>query len=198
MSKYESDYQLGEAIYQRVMENPDTFFSEYNLAKLPHKDYQIFDPELPEVCLLNDQTFLQATAHLDDATYAVELYRVYLRRSLSEAEKQACINWLQTPGHSREIGLKIWRESLAEFQTLLRRFFITIGLEEAVNCYHRALELSPNHHSSYYRLAEVFTEQGKHEEALVLYHQLSLKLAEEGKIVEAVACFQQATYKHLR
>jgi hypothetical protein len=72
MSKYECDYQLGEAIYQRVMENPETFFSEYNLAKFTHKDYQIFDPELPEVCFLNDQAFLQATAHLDDATYTVE------------------------------------------------------------------------------------------------------------------------------
>ncbi|MEG5032847.1 tetratricopeptide repeat protein [Microcoleus sp. AT3-D2] len=194
---YECHHQLGEAIYQRVMENPETFFSQYNLAKNPHKDYQLFDPELPFVCFLNDQAFLEATAHLDDATYTVEWYRVYLRRFLSEAEKQGCINWLQTPGHSRELGLKVWRETLAEFQTLLKISFTIVGLEEAVKCYHRALELSPNHHSSYYRLAEVFTEQGKHEQALVLYHQLSLKLAEEGKIVEAVACFQQATHPPL-
>jgi tetratricopeptide (TPR) repeat protein len=195
---YESHHQLGEAIYQRVMENPETFFDRYNLAEIPHKDYQLFDPELPFVCFLNDPAFLQATAHLDDPTYTVEWYRVYLRRSLGEAEKQGCINWLQTPGHSRELGLKVWRENLAEFQTLLRLSFTVVGLEEAVNCYHRASELYPNHHSSYYRLAEVFTEQGKHEEALVLYHQLSLKLAEAGEMAEAVACFQQATYKHLR
>ncbi|MEG5023686.1 tetratricopeptide repeat protein [Microcoleus sp. AT8-B5] len=194
---YECHHQLGEAIYQRVMENPETFFSQYNLAKNPHKDYQLFDPELPFVCFLNDQAFLEATAHLDDATYTVEWYRVYLRRFLSEAEKQGCINWLQTPGHSRELGLKVWRETLAEFQTLLKFSFTIVGLEEAVKCYHRAIELSPNHHSSYYRLAEVFTKQGQHEQALVLYHQLSLKLAEEGKIVEAVACFQQDTHPPL-
>lgn len=195
---YKYHHQLGEAIYQRVMENPETFFFEYNLAEVTHKEYQLFDPELPAVCFLNDQTFLQATAHLDDAIYTVEWYRVYLRRSVSEAEKQACINWLQTPGHSRELGLKIWRESLAEFQTLLRRSFIIIGLEDAVNCYHRAIELSPNHHASCYRLAEVFTEQGKHEEALVTYHQLSLKLAEAGQMAEAVACFRQATHPPLQ
>ena len=194
---YECHHQLGEAIYQRVMENPETFFSEYNLAEVTHQNYQVFDPELPEVCFLNDQAFLQATAHFDDATYTVEWYRVYLRRFLSEAEKQGCINWLQTPGHSRELGLKVWRETLAEFQTLLKRSFTIVGLEEAVNCYHRAIELYPNHHSSYYRLAEIFTKQGKHEEALVLYHQLSLKLAEEGEMVEAVACFQQATHPPL-
>jgi tetratricopeptide (TPR) repeat protein len=194
---YECHYQLGEAIYQRVMENPETFFSEYNLAEVTHKDYQLFDPELPEVCFLNDPAFLQATAHLDDATYTVEWYRVYLRRYLGEAEKQGCINWLQTPGHSRELGLKVWRENLVEFQTLLRLSFTVVGLEEAVNCYHRASELYPNHYSSYYRLAEVFTEQGKHEEALVLYHQLSLKLAEAGEMAEAVACFQQATHPPL-
>jgi tetratricopeptide (TPR) repeat protein len=194
---YECYHQLGEAIYQRVMENPETFFSQYNLAKNPHKDYQLFDPELPFVCFLNDQAFLQATAHLDDATYTVEWYRVYLRRFLSEAEKQGCINWLQTPGHTRELGLKVWRETLAEFQTLLKLSFTIVGLEEAVKFYHRAIELYPNHNSSYYRLAEVFTKQGQHEQALVLYHQLSLKLAEEGKIVEAVACFQQATHPPL-
>ena len=194
---YESHHQLGEAIYQRVMENPETFFSEYNLTEVTHKDYQVFDAELPEVCFLNDQAFLQATAHLDDGTYTVEWYRVYLRRSLSEAEKQGCINWLQTPGHSRKLGLKLWRETLAEFQNLLKRSFTIVGLEEAVNCYYCAIELYPNHHSSYYRLAEVFIEQGKDQKALVLYHQLSLKLAEAGEIVEAVACFQQATHPPL-
>ncbi len=194
---YKCHHQLGEAIYHRVMENPEAFFSEYNLAEVTHKDYQVFDPELPLVCFLNDPAFLQATAHLDDATYTVEWYRVYLRRFLSEAEKQGCINWLQTPGHSRELGLKVWRQTLAEFQNLLKLSFTIVGLEEAVNCYHRAIELYPNHHSSYYRLAEVFTEQGKHEEALVLYHQLSLKLAEAGEMAEAVACFKQATHPPL-
>ena len=195
---YESHHQLGEAIYQRVMENPETFFSEYNLAEVTHKDYQVFDPELPEVCFLNDQAFLEATAHLDDGTYTVEWYRVYLRRSLSEAEKQGCINWLQTPGHSRKLGLKLWRETLAEFQNLLKRSFTIVGLEEAVNCYYCAIELYPNHHSSYYRLAEVFIEQGKDQKALVLYHQLSLKLAEAGQMAEAVACFQQDTHSPLQ
>jgi len=194
---YECHHQLGKAIYQRVMENPETFFSEYNLAEVPHKDYQVFDPELPEVCFLNDQAFLQSTTHLDDATYTVEWYRVYLRRTLSEAEKQACIQWLQTPGQNRELGLKIWRESLAEFQALLRRSLITVGLEEAIKCYRRTLELYPNYHSSSYRLAELLTAQGKHEEALVLYHQLSLNLAEAGHMAEAVACFQQATHPPL-
>jgi tetratricopeptide (TPR) repeat protein len=89
--------------------------------------------------------------------------------------------------------------NLAEFQTLLRRSFTIVGLEEAVNCYRRAIELYPNHHSSYYRLAEVLTEQGKpHQEALLLYHQLSLKLAEAGQMAEAVACFQQDTHPPLQ
>jgi len=195
---YECHHQLGEAIYQRVIENPETFFSEYNLAEVPHQDYQVFDAELPEVCFLNDQAFLQATSHLDDATYTVEWYRVYLRRSLSEEEKQACINWLQTAGHGRELGLKVWRETLAEFQTLLRRSFTIVGLEEAVNYYRRAIQLCPTHHLSHYSLAAVLTEQGKYQESRVIYHQLSLKLAETGQMAEAVACFQQATHPHLQ
>ncbi|MEG3902601.1 tetratricopeptide repeat protein [Microcoleus sp. B4-C5] len=187
---YECHHQLGEAIYQRIMENPETFFSEYNLAEVTHKDYQVFDPELPAVCFLNDQTFLQATSQLDDATYTVEWYRVYLRRSLSEVEKQGCINWLQTPGHSRELGIKVWREGLAEFQTLLKRSYMTVGLEEAVNCYRRAIELYPNHHPFYNGLVEALTTQGKHEEAISIYHQLGLYLAEANRMDEALACFQ--------
>ncbi|MEG4311039.1 MULTISPECIES: tetratricopeptide repeat protein [unclassified Microcoleus] len=187
---YECHYQLGEAIYQWVMENPETFFSEYNLAEVTHKDYQVFDPELPAVCFLNDQAFLQATSHLDDATYTVEWYKVYLRRSLSEAEKQGCINWLQTPGHSRELGIKVWREGLAEFQTLLKRSYMTVGLEEAVNCYRRAIELYPYHHPLYKGLVEALTTQGKHEEAITIYHQLGLYLAEANRMDEAIACFQ--------
>jgi len=188
---YECHHQLGEAIYQRVMENPETFFSEYNLAEVTYKDYQVFDPELPEVCFLNDQAFLQATAHLDDATYTVEWYRVYLRRSLGEAEKQGCINWLQTPGHSRELGLKLWRETLAEFQTLLRRSFTIVGLEEAVNCYRRALTINPNHYPSYYGLGDALNQQGQRNEAIIIFHKLSMFLAEEGKLHEAVTCFRK-------
>jgi hypothetical protein len=45
----------------------------------------------------------------------------------------------------------------------------------------------------------VLTEQGKpHQEALLLYHQLSLKLAEAGQMAEAVACFQQDTHPPLQ
>ena len=187
---YECHYQLGEAIYQRVMENPETFFSKYNLAEVTHKDYQIFDPELPEICFLNDQSFLQATAHLDDATYTIEWYKVYLRRSLSETEKQACINWLQTPGHSRELGIQVWREGLAEFQTLLKCSYMTVGLEEAINCYRSAIELYPYHHPFYKGLVESLTKQGKREEAISIYHQLGLYLAEADRMDEAIACFQ--------
>jgi len=187
---YECHHQLGEAIYQRVMENPETFFSEYNLAEVTHKDYQLFDPELPFVCFLNDQAFLQATANLDDATYTVEWYRVYLRRSLSEAEKQACIQWLQTPGHSRELGLRIWRNDLEEFQKLLKRSWMIVGLEEAVKCYRSAIELYPCHHPFYKSLVEALTKQGKREEAISIYHHLSLRLAEANRMDEAIACFQ--------
>ncbi|MEG4496590.1 tetratricopeptide repeat protein [Microcoleus sp. F10-C6] len=187
---YESHHQLGEAIYQRVMENPETFFDRYNLAEIPHKDYQLFDPELPFVCFLNDPAFLQATAHLDDAAYTVEWYRVYLRRSLSEPEKQACIQWLQTPDHSRELGLRIWRQDLAEFQTLLKSSYMTVGLEEAVNCYRRAIELYPCHHPFYNSLVEALTKQGKREEAISIYHQLAIRLGEANRMKEATACFQ--------
>ncbi len=188
---YECHYQLGEAIYQRVMENPETFFSEYNLAELPHKDYQVFDPELPEVCFLNDQAFLQATAHLDDATYTVEWYRVYLRRSLSEAETQGCINWLQTPGHSRELGLKHWRESLAEFQKIWQNSIVSVCLEKAINCYHRAIELNSEHYESYENLVDVFCQQGKKDQAIAICHQLSIRLASANRMDEAVTCLQK-------
>lgn len=189
---YECHYSLGEAIYEWVMKNPETFFSEYNLAELLHKKYQIFDPKLPEVCLINDQDFLQATAHLDDATYAVELYRVYLRRSLSEAEKLGCINWLQTLGHSRELGLHVWRtQTFPEFHKLLKISMTRVCLEQAITCYRRVIELCPTHYQSYYRLANTLIEQGNSQAAIAVYHQLSLRLAEVGRLDEAVACFQK-------
>lgn len=189
---YECHYQLGEAIYQRVIKNPETFFYNYNLAELPHKKYQIFDPNLPEVCLINDERFLQATAHLDDETYAVELYRVYLRRSLSEAEKQGCIDWLQIPGHSRVLGLNAWRtKAFPEFHQLLESSIISVCLEQATACYRRAIKLCPSHYQSYYRLANILIEQGNPQAALSVYHQLSLSLAEVGRLHEAVACLQK-------
>ena len=188
---YECHHQLGEAIYQRVMENPETFFSEYNLAELPHKDYQVFDPELPEVCFLNDQAFLQATTHLDDATYVVEVYRVYLRRTLSGAEKQSGINWQQTPGHSRELGLKVWRP-MPEFQSLLNNSILSVSLEEAIACFRRTIELNPYYCEAQYYLGEILAKQGKLNESAANYYQLSILLAEQGRLDEAVACFRKS------
>jgi len=190
---YECHHHLGEAIYQRVMENPETFFSEYNLAKLPHKDYQVFDPELPEVCFLNDDAFLQTTAHLDDATYVVELYRVYLRRTPSDADKQSGINWQQIPGHSRELGLKGWRGGLEEFQSLFKSSVLFQCLQESINCYRRAIELNQHHYQSHYRLGDVLSV-GKINEAITVYHNLALLLAAQGLINEAVDCFDRITH----
>ncbi|MCB8751254.1 tetratricopeptide repeat protein [Planktothrix agardhii] len=186
-------YQLGGVIYNRVMQNPESFFVDYKIAELPHKDYQLFDTELPEVCFLNDQAFLQATAHLDDATYTVEWYRVYLRRSLSEAEKQGCINWLQTPGNSRELGLQVWRSSVSEFQKILRKSIFVVSLEEVVSCYRQAIALNPENHEFYDVLADTLCKQEKRDEAIKLYHQAGLKIAELGQINQGVTCFEKAT-----
>ncbi|MEY3866714.1 MAG: hypothetical protein RLZZ338_605 [Cyanobacteriota bacterium] len=186
-------YQLGEVIYNRVVQNPESFFVDYKIAELPHKDYQVFDSELPEVCFLKDQAFLQATSHLDDATYVVEVYRVYLRRMLSDAEKQGAINWQQTPGHSREMGLKHWREGLEEFQSLFKSSVLFQCLQESINCYRRAIELNQHHYQSHYRLGDVLSV-GKINEAITVYHHLALLLAEQGLINEAVDCFERITH----
>jgi tetratricopeptide (TPR) repeat protein len=189
-------YQLGEVIYNRVMQNPESFFVDYKIAELPHKDYQLFDPELPEVCFLNDHAFLQATAHLDDAIYTVEWYRVYLRRSLSEAEKQACINWLQTPGHSREMGLQVWRNSVSEFQEVFNKSIISVSLEEAINCYRRAISLNHEDFESYDGLADTLYQQGNIDEVIKLYHQIGLKISELGQIHQGVTYFKKASKLH--
>jgi tetratricopeptide (TPR) repeat protein len=185
-------YQLGEVIYNRVMQNTESFFVDYKIAELPHRDYQLFDTELPEVCFLNDHAFLQATAHLDDANYVVEVYRVYLRRTLSDVEKQGAINWLQTPGHSRELAIQVWRTTLEEFKSLFNNSILSVSLEEAIACFRRTIELNPYYCEAKYYLGEILAKQGKLNESAATYYQLSIFLAEQGRLDEAVACFQKA------
>ncbi|CBN55133.1 MULTISPECIES: tetratricopeptide repeat protein [Kamptonema] len=188
----ESHYQLGEAIYQRVMENPESFLAEYNIEHFVHKkEYQFNDPELPELWFINDEQFLQSTSHLDDETYTIELFKVYKRYSVSEWEKQACMNWLRQPDSSRELGIKYWR-TLPDFKEIIRKSGVAVALEAALPYYNKTIELNPIHTNSFSRLAEILTLQGKLKEARQLYYNLSLLLAESGKITEAVFYFSKA------
>jgi tetratricopeptide (TPR) repeat protein len=186
---YQYHYQLGEAIYQRVMENPETFFSEYNLAEVDHKDYQVFSAELPELCFLNDEKFTQATSHLDDETYVIELYRVYLRREPSNFEKENGINWLRSDHTDRLLGLIASRQELPELRSLLSHSLLSVCLEQSINAYRKATELNYNHYRSHYRIVEILTKQGKSNEAVNLCYDLSLHLAKKGSLNEAVECF---------
>jgi tetratricopeptide (TPR) repeat protein len=192
---YQYHYQLGEAIYARVMQNPESFFVEYKIAEFPHKEYQLFSPELPELCLLNDEKFTQATSHLDDETYVIELYRVYLRREPSNFEKENGINWLRADHTDRLLGLIASRQELPELQSLLRHSLLSVlsvSLEEAIACFRRTIELNPYYCEAQYYLGEVLAKQGKLNESAATYYQLSIFLSEQGRLDEAVACFQKA------
>jgi len=182
-------HQLGEVIYNRVMQNPESFFVDYKIAELPHKEYQLFDPELPELCFLNDEKFFQATSHLDDQTYVIEIYRVYLRREPSDFEKENGINWLRAV-NNRLLGLVTSRQELPELQSLFRHSITSVCLQESINAYRKATELNYNHYKSQYRIAEILTKQGKSNEvAVTLCYDLSLHLAEQGSLNEAVEFF---------
>jgi tetratricopeptide (TPR) repeat protein len=182
-------HQLGEAIYRRVMLESAFFFSNYKLEAIPHSEYQVNGPE-PELCFLNDEAFLQATNHLDDEAYTREIYRVYLRRTVSEIEKNGCISWLQTPGNSRELGLRHWR-TLPEFQSLLNKSILSVCLEQSIAYFRRAIEISPTHYQSHYRLGEVLVKQEQLDKAILIYRNLAILLAEQGRLKEAITCFQQ-------
>jgi tetratricopeptide (TPR) repeat protein len=188
---YQYHYQLGEAIYQRVMENPETFFSEYNLAEVDHKEYQLFSPELPELCFLNDEKFTQATSHLDDETYVIELYRVYLRREPSNFEKENGINWLRSDHTDRLLGLIASRQELPELQSLLHHSLLSVCLQAAVNYYQRAIELNHNFYESYFRLGEVLSQQGKINEANATYYKPAIQLAGKNDIDTAISLFKK-------
>jgi len=186
------NYQLGEVIFQRVMQHPESFFVDYKIGELPNKKaYQVSDKELPELCFIDDEQFLQATHHLDDEAYAVEVFRVYKRYSVPEWEKQACVNWLRLPETSRELGIKYWR-SLPEFQVLLKKAITSVCLNQALLHYYRAIELNRHHVASYYRVGDILTHQEKFNEACELYYKLAILLGEQGKLSEALACFQKA------
>lgn len=182
-------HHLGEAIYRRVMLESVSFFSNYKLAAQSHPEYQVNGSE-PELCFLNDEVFLAATNHLDDEAYTREIYRVYLRRTVSEIEKNGCISWLQAVGNSREIGLKHWR-TLPEFQSLLNKSILSVCLQEAIAYFRRAIELSPTHYQSHYRLGELLVKQDRLDKAISVYHNLAILLAEQGRLTEAITCFQQ-------
>ncbi|CBN55134.1 MULTISPECIES: tetratricopeptide repeat protein [Kamptonema] len=188
------NYQLGEAIYQRVIQHPESFFVDYKIGELPNKkNYQAHDRELPGLCFINDEQFLQATQHLDDESYAVEAFRVYKRYCVSELEKQACVNWLRLPESSREIGIKYWR-SLPEFQVLLKKSITSVCLNQALLHYRQAIELNRHHIASYYRLGEILAYQEKLDEGCETYYKLAVLLAEQGKLDEALTCFQKAPH----
>ena len=191
-------HKLAESIYQRVMVNPESYFNDYKLGELAHQKYQIVGGPLPEVCFLNDEDFSQVTSHLDDESYVVEMYRVYVRRSLTKAEKfeQVCLKWLRSPGSSRPFAIQVWRKSLPEFHALLKSSVLSVCLQQAIECYRHALELNQNHYQSHYGLGEALVRQGKSNESITVYHNLAILLAEKGLIGEAVAVFQKAMQAH--
>jgi tetratricopeptide (TPR) repeat protein len=190
---FEFNYQLGEAIYQRIMENPESFLAEYNIIDqfANKKEYQVNEQEIPELWFINDEQFLQETNHLDDEAYTIELFKVYKRYSVSEWEKQACMNWLRQPDSSRELGIKYWR-TLPDFQELIRNSGVAVGLQATLPYYHKTIELNPSHTQSFSRLGEILTRQGKVKEARQVYYNLSILLAEKGKLNEAVSYFLKA------
>lgn len=182
-------YQLGEVIYNRVMQNPESFFVDYKIAELPHKDYQIFDPEPPDICFLNDEQFLQVTCNLDEEAYVSEVYRVYFKREASDIEIIGGCQWLRQ-GNSRLQGLKQGR-NLPEFTTLLSRSITSVCLQSAVNYYQRAIELNHNFYESYFRLGEVLSQQGKINEANATYYKTATQLAEKNDIDTAISLFKK-------
>ncbi|MEG4325012.1 tetratricopeptide repeat protein [Microcoleus sp. herbarium5] len=186
-------YQLGEVIYNRVMQNPESFFADYKIAELPYnkKDYTLFDNEPPDICFINDESFLQATSHLDEEAYVLEIFRVYYKREVSDDEVIRSAQWFREGNRSlrRLQGLKGVR-NLPEFKILLSRSIISACLQESINAYRKATELNYNHYKSHYRIAEVLTKQGKSNEAVTVCYDISLHLAEQGSLNESVAFFR--------
>ncbi|MEG3973337.1 tetratricopeptide repeat protein [Microcoleus sp. herbarium8] len=183
-------HQLGEVIYNRVTQNPESFFADYKIAELPYnkKEYLLFDNEPQDICFINDESFLQATSHLDEESYVSEVYRVYFKRKASDAEFIGGSQWLRQ-GNSRLQGLKQGR-NLPEFKILLSRSIISACLQESINAYRKATELNYNHYKSHYRIAELLTKQGKSNESVTVCYDLSLHLAEQGNLNEAVDIFR--------
>ncbi len=201
-------HQLGEVIYNRVIQNPESFFVDYNIAELPHKDYQLFDPELPELCFLNDEDFLQATSHLDDQSYVPEIYRVYLSHEVSDDEKRYAIQWL-SDGNARKQGIELCRE-LPEFKARLNRSIISVCMEEAIKCYRHAINMNPSYPDSYYNLAEALINQSRYDQAITyyekavtmkpesavnltqnFYYHMGQAFANNGKYSQAITCYEK-------
>ncbi|BAU65225.1 glycosyl transferase family protein [Stanieria sp. NIES-3757] len=79
-------------------------------------------------------------------------------------------------------------------------------LKEAVNCYHRALELSPNLAEAYLHLGEILHSKGKLEEAIQYYrkavqhnsqialhhYRLGFVFTQQKQWQDAIVCYQQA------
>ena len=184
-------HQLGEVIYNRVMQNTESFFADYKIAELPYKkDYDLFDDKPPELCFIKDESFLQATSELDDEDYHFELYRIYLKRLPTSSETHRDLLWIKTPGASRKIGLERGREMIAEYQKNISQSILSVCLQESMNAYRKATELNYNHYKSHYRIIEILSKQGKSNEAMTACYDLSLLLSEEGSLNEAVEVFR--------
>lgn len=152
-------YKLGETLYNRINQNPESFWHQYYSGKSLATNLDTID----------DEEFLDATEELSDADFLEKLYRIYLHR---EADQGGKLNYLQKI-KNEDLERQEIINGLRNAPEFRNRLYKSASMPEVITCCKNAIELSENHYLSYYLLAESLKAQGNFPEAIETYHKIT-------------------------
>lgn len=144
------DLEAAVVSYRRAIELHPFFMSDEQLGKaLAKLSYlEQFPPD--------DAAFLQKTSQNSDAEFVLELFRLYLKRSLNEEEVASFLEVIRSSGRTRHPTIaEVIRPSM-EFQSKYKQFF-SLSFEEV-----------------HWQLGTFFAQKGEWDKALASFHQAVL------------------------
>jgi tetratricopeptide (TPR) repeat protein/glycosyltransferase involved in cell wall biosynthesis len=206
---WENYQKLGDTLYQWTQIKLESFRSNPEAGKLLLEE-RLSENSVIDIVQLNDETFVQATGHLNEVDFVQEACRAYLRREpglVNPSEgfpsylREGSLTRLQLMNSFRgseefknvsinyqDIEEKIacyWREMEISYESLM----------EAIACYYRIIDLNPYSYISYYCIGQIQEKLGNSTETLASYQkaiQVGVRVAEENRLEEALSCYQKA------
>ncbi|MDF0552045.1 tetratricopeptide repeat protein [Kamptonema sp. UHCC 0994] len=192
------DLEAAVVSYRRAIDLHPFFMSDEQLGKaLAKLSYlEQFPPD--------DAAFLQKTSLLSDAEFVLELFRLYLKRSLNEEEVASFLEVIRSSGRTRHQTLaEIIRPSM-EFQSRYKQFF-SLSFEEvhwqlgtffaqkgewykALVSFHQAVLLKPEIALAYSRWAEHIALENKYDEQVAIRAKFFSALLNKSYSAEFYAC----------
>ncbi|OCR01911.1 hypothetical protein BCD67_05355 [Oscillatoriales cyanobacterium USR001] len=173
--------------YRRAINiDPNFALSYYQLGQIledlmatqnPEKLWEIIQPVSiesgvaeGELIFIKDDDFLEENINLSDEEFCIVFFKTYFGRIPSEQEKRGGVNWLNSPGNNRKIGIINGRD-IPEVKNMLHQSIISVCQKEIIAYYYKAIDLGIKNYHIYYRLAELLEKQHKYDQSSDFYRR---------------------------